>query len=92
MPGRRNVLVDLFVFHLLGLYRRFEVLGQSFNLAFADCSFVKDFVDIAMRLECILISLEVVEHNVDNIDMIFDTYFHYLTRRDYCYEKELTKR
>ena len=54
----------------------FELLEPSFKLAFADCSIPKKFVTIAKWLCWVLTFLEVIEHNMANMDMIFELHFH----------------
>lgn len=58
----------------------------------ADCSFVKKFVEIVKWLCSIPTFFEVVEHNMANMNMIFDKHFHYIGRADYFNEKTLKKR
>ena len=54
----QKCMVDLFLLICEVCIVRFEA---SFNLAFADCSFAKKFVEIAKWLSCIPTFLEVIE-------------------------------
>ena len=74
VPGRRNLMVDLLICEVC--IARFELLEAFFNLAFTDGPLVKKFVEIAKWLCCIPTFLEVVEQNMANMDIIFDTHFH----------------
>lgn len=42
-------------------------------------------------LYCIPTFFKIMEHNMTNMDMIFDTHFHWLKKKNYFYEKKLNK-